>query len=337
VLIELVINLMTYCIIKDYKEINSMQAYKEEISVRGKSVLVDSVRVENKIVITSGKLLKIARIKDEWYEDVEDPEAIIEALKSTKPKPDIFTFWQRLPETKPRYTYYVEMESIAALPITGFDHWWEKQVSTETRRNVKKADKKGVSVKLAKFDDDFIKGMTDIFNETPIRQGKHFWHYGKDYETVKREFSRFLYREDLIGAYYNDELIGFMFLSHAGKYALTGQIISKVQHRDKAPNNALIAKAVDICNGKQIPYLVYFYWSDDTLAEFKRRNGFEKTELPRYYIPLTFKGKLMLKLKLHHGVIGIIPDKLISHLKDLRKIFYTIINTIGSKWQKNSN
>lgn len=296
---------------------------KEEISVKGQPVLVDSVRVDTKIIIITGKFLKIARIKDEWYEDVEEPEAMIKALKSIRPTPDIFTFWQRLPETEPKYNYFMEVDNVAAIPIKGYEYWYEKQIDINARRAIKKAEKKGVVVKKAEFNDKFIQGMTEIFNETPIRQGKPFWHYGKNFETVKREFSRYLYREDLIGAYYNNELIGFMFLAYAGKYVLPGQIISKIAHRDKAPNNALIAKAVEICEKKKILYFVYFYWGDGSLAEFKRRNGFEKITLPRYYIPLTIKGKIILKLNLHHSALGIIPEKLKVRLKNMRKQFYT--------------
>ena len=69
--------------------------------------------------------------------------------------------------------------------------------------------------------------MTSIFNETPIRQGRPFLHYGKDFETVKREFGRFLFREEIFGAYVGEELVGFIMLADAGRYAYLGQIISK--------------------------------------------------------------------------------------------------------------
>jgi hypothetical protein len=283
---------------------------------------VNSVQVDNKIISITGKLIKTARIEEEWYHDVENPASLIKGLKESKSGADIFTFWQRLPEAKPKYNYYMEWDAIAALPIKSFDYWYKKQIDNNARRAIKRAEARGVEVKVANFDDDFVKGMTSIFNETPIRQGKPFWHYGKDMQTVRKEFSRYLYREDLIGAYYNGELIGFIMLAHAGKYALTGQIISKIAHRDKSPNNALIAKAVEFCENKKIPYLVYFMWGRGSFSEFKRRNGFEKTLLPRYYIPLTIKGAIALKLHLHHGFVGILPEKLILRLIGLRSKWY---------------
>ena len=83
-------------------------------------------------------------------------------------------------------------------------------------------------VKPATFDDRFIEGITSIFNETPIRQGRHYLHYGKDFETVKREFSRFFFREEIFGAYLGEELVGFIMLCNAGNYLFLGQIISKI-------------------------------------------------------------------------------------------------------------
>src|SRR5437867_13335846 len=120
---------------------------------------------------------------------------------------------------------------------------------------VRKAKKAGIEVREASYDDAFVQGMTDIFNETPVRQGRQFWHYGKDFETVKQQFSRYLFREELIGAYYHGELIGLVMLGNAGRFAVTGQIISKIEHRDTATNNALIANAVEVCERKGFRYL----------------------------------------------------------------------------------
>lgn len=208
-----------------------------------------------KKVKISGKFIKIARLEEEWYEDLNDSELFINCLKNEKVKADILTFWQRLPDIEPTYNYYMEYDSIAALPITTFDGWWKKQINAKTRNVARKAEKKGVQIKLTVFDDNFVKGLMAIFNETPIRQNKPFWHYGKDFEKVKKEFSKNIHREDIVGAYLNDELIGFIMLAYADRYAMTTQILSKIGHNDKSPTNALLAKAVEICEKKKIPYL----------------------------------------------------------------------------------
>ena len=300
-----------------------MQVSKEEEMVKGRVMRVDTLRIEGKAIIFAGRTFKLARIKEEWYDDVENPELMIKSLREAKPRPDILTFWQRLPEIIPKYNYYMEWDSIAALPIIGYEHWFKKQIDTNARRAIRKAEKNGVEVKAVKFDDEFINGMINIFNETPIRQGRPFWHYGKDFETVKRQFARYLYREDLIGAYHNGELIGFIMLGHAGKYAELGQIISKIGHRDKCPNNALMAKAVEMCQKKEIPYLTYGLWKRGNWSEFPRRNGFEKVDLPRYYVPLSIRGEIILKLGLHRGIKGVLPDKVLGGLLHLRKQYWT--------------
>jgi hypothetical protein len=305
-------------------KIGQVDLGKKETLVSGKSKHSTSIVVAGKEIVITGGLVKTARLAEEWYQDVEAPELIIEAIRKSRIKVDIFTFWQRLPETETKYNYYMEYESIAALPIKSFEHWWKNQINPKTRNLVRKAEKLGVVVKQADFDHEFISGMKDIFNETPIRQDKPFWHYGKDTETIKREFSKYLFREDLFGAYYNGELVGFIFLAYAEKYAVLGQIISKISHREKAPNNALIAKAVEICSNKKIPYLVYALWITGGLGDFKRHNGFERFDLPRYYVPLTLKGQIILKLRLHHGIVGIIPERLKHHIIHLRRKWYLI-------------
>jgi hypothetical protein len=271
----------------------------------------------------SGRFLKVSCLTEERYIDVEDPEAIINEVRSQKSKADIFTFFQRLPDSKPKFDYHMEFDEIAVLPIRSLEYWLLKQIPKQTRTSINAGTKKGVVVRLVDFDDEFIRGMTEIFNENPIRQGRPFWHYGKDFEAVKREFSKYAYREEHIGAYLGDELIGFIFLANADRFAITIQIISKIKHQDKKPTNLLLAKAVEMCAEKKIPYLVYGKWARGSWGKFKRNNGFEKVLLPRYYIPLTIKGKFALALHLHHGIRGLLPEKIILQLIALRKMFYT--------------
>ncbi|HEY1308738.1 MAG TPA: hypothetical protein VGF24_34580 [Vicinamibacterales bacterium] len=294
----------------------------EKTIIRGKThELRSTVAGGKKIFITDG-LLRTARLSDEWYDDVENPEQVIEELQRSGVKADVFTFWQRLPDTDPRYNYQMEREGIAALPIESVEHWEKKQLNRKARNLLRKSAKVGLVIREAAFNDEFVRGMTEIFNESPVRQGKPFWHYGKDTETIKREFSRFLFREDIFAAYDGDELVGFIFLAYAGAYASLGQIISKIKHRDKAPNNALIAKAVEICEAKGIRYLVYAEWSEGTLGDFKKQNGFERVDLPRYYVPLTLRGSLGLRFGLHKGFVGAMPDGLRRSLLTIRNKWY---------------
>jgi hypothetical protein len=289
------------------------------------------MEINGKKILIEGRAPRVASLEQEWCEDVEDPQTLINDLQKTEPRADILTFWQRLPDTEPKYSYYMEKDSIAALPIKSYDFWWDKQIDCKTRNMVRKAKKKGVVVRSTTFDDRFIQGMRSIFNETPIRQGRPFLHYGKDFETIKREFSRFLFREEIFAAYLGEELIGFIFLADAGSYIYLGQIISKVAQRDLAPNNVLLAKAVERCAEKEIPYLAYALWLDDGLGDFKRNNGFERFDLPRYFVPLTGVGELALKLGLHRGWKKVVPTRLRKPLKNLRRRWHAFALAIGQR------
>jgi hypothetical protein len=284
------------------------------------------MEIDGKRIIMEGRVPRLARLEQDWCEDVGDPEILINTLRKTAGRPDVLTFTQRLPDLEPKYAYQMELDSMAALPIKSYSFWWEKQIDRKARNKVRKAQKKGVTVRMASFDDTFVRGMISIFNETPIRRGRRFLHYGKGFETIKRQFSRFLFREEIFGAYLAEDLIGFIFLADAGRYAFLGQIISKIAYRDLAPNNALLAKAVERCAERRFPYLVYALWLDDSLGDFKRSNGFQRFDVPRYFVPLTPIGKIALKVGLHRGWKEAIPKQIRKPLKKLRKHWY------GLRW-----
>lgn len=302
---------------------------REQINIKGKKTAVNSVIIDGKTIVVLGKLLKIASIKDEICDDgIQNPEIIVNELKKVK-KADIFTFDQKLPDTEPKFNYYFEWDNLAVLQIKSFDYWWNKQIHNDARRMVRKAAKNGVVVKVSRLTDELINGIKSIFDETPLRQGKHFWYYKKDFNTVKDVISSFLERSEFIGAFCDNELIGFEKIIYTGNRADPINLLSKIKDRDKAPTNALIAKSVEVCAQKGISYLTYgnFLYgkkSADSLSDFKKRNGFEKVNIPRYYVPLTRKGKIALKLKLHKGLIGLLPSFFIDKMVKLRTKTYKI-------------
>jgi hypothetical protein len=71
-----------------------------------------------------------------------------------------------------------------------------------------------------------------------------------------------------------------------------------------------------------MPYLIYLHWGAGSLSEFKRRTGFEKTRMPRYYVPLTAKGRLAMRLGLHRGVVPLLPEATLIRLKQARALWY---------------
>lgn len=297
----------------------SSRVFAKETLFKGQPAQLECVEINGQTFTISRGLVTVVSLEDEWFNEVRDPAAVLDVLRADRAVgADVFSFCQRLPNTEPLYPYPHETEAIAAARIHTYDEWWAKQIEGTTRNQIRKSLKVGVEVRQCAYDDDFVRGMTSVFNETPIRQGRRFWHFGKDFETVKRQFSRNLFREDLIGAYYQGELIGFAMVGRSEQYADLGQIISKVGHRDKSVTSALIAKAVELCCARRIPYLIYAYWTDDSLGHFKRRLGFQEARLPRYVVPLTGKGKLAIRTGAHRGVKALLPAKMVTSLKRAR-------------------
>lgn len=295
----------------------------KETLVKGQPTRIRCVEILGHTFVVEGGAVTKIYLEDEWFEDLDNPQAIVDALKhSVARMPDLLSFWQRMPDVRPRYAYHTEWEEIAALPIQSYEHWWKNQIKSRVRNQIRKAERQGLVVKEVPYDDDFVRGMTAIFNESPVRQGRPFWHYGKSFETVKSQFARFIHRERMIGAYFEGELIGFVMLAHAGRFGITGQIISSLKHRDKSPNNALIAKAVEVCAEQGLGHLIYLFWSEDSLAEFKRRCGFEPVRVPRYWVPLTWKGRLAIAFDLQRGWRAMIPVGLKTWIKRLRSRWY---------------
>ena len=277
---------------------------------------------DNEIIVT-GHVFKTGKLRNEWLDQVEDPETIIKKFKENNAKADIFTFWQGPPETKPKYEYYMKFQPFAVLSIKDFDYWYKNQINRGTKRAIKKAQKSGIVVESVNFSNELVKGIVCIANETPIRQRRPYAHYGEDFETAKQKLFEDSDRCQFLGAYYQNELIGFIKLGFGVNYAVPFGMVSKIEYRNLSPQNALLAKAVEVCAKRAVPYLIYGLWGTGSLNEFKRHIGCERMDLPRYYIPLNVKGRLALKLHLHHSIREMLPNKLRAQLFKLRSKWYS--------------
>src|SRR5262245_7149736 len=211
--------------------------------------------IENLEIDVKGRGLKIACLHNEWYDFDEDPSGFVDKLKGSGGRVDLFTFLQEIHEREPRFQFHREHDSVAVLPVSTYDHWWKNQIADKTRNMIRKTAKSGVELRCVEFDEHFVRGVMGVYQESPVRQGKPFWHYGKDFETVRRETGTFRERSRFVGAYYQGEMIGFSKLTRNANSASLMCIISMIAHRNKAPSNALIAKAVEMCAEAKIPYL----------------------------------------------------------------------------------
>jgi hypothetical protein len=296
-----------------------------EIIFKHRSFVVDAAPAIGATILISGALIRRAEIKDEeWLADVAlaDPAAILTALAKSPVRADLLTFSQKLPDTTPKHCYPFEWDNVAAIHTARFEDWWNG-LPQEARKNCRRAARRGVVVRTMALTDDLIRAVMEIYNETPVRQGRPFAHYAKNFATVKREISTLPDTSEFLGAFFGEELIGFIKLVRLGEIASILHIVTKNKHYDKRPANALVTAAAERCRDTGIAFLTYGKLTygnktESPLGEFKRRMGFEKIPMPRYFVPLTLRGRVFTRLKLHRGLIGLLPAGLLQLLLSIR-------------------
>jgi len=125
------------------------------------------------------------------------------------------------------------------------------------------------------------------------------------------------------GSYVEDELAGFIQLVHGDNIAIISQILSLQKHWDKAVNNALLAKAIEVCASTHAKWLMYGrIGNHPSLDRFKQNHGFTRFSVTRYYVPLTGKGKIAAKLGLHRDFKDALP-------RSMKSTFIPIYNWIS--------
>jgi hypothetical protein len=269
----------------------------------------------------SGRILKIARLRHQWFEYLAEPVPFIEEIRRARVA-DLLYFLQEAHVKRPELCFYNEPVAMSLLTFKSFDDWW-KGLHFKARNKARKAEKTGVVLRLIKPDDDFVRGVESIYNEWPIRQGRKFPHYGKNFETIKRDLSSFPDCTSFVGAYHNDELIGFTKLFKGDQIVRTVHIISKLSHRDKCVMDALIAKAVQMCDEMKISHLHYGDWTSNSLGVFRQKFGFEPHYCPGYLLPLTWRGKLALSARLHRPLRQRLPSTWTNRLIGIRTKYYS--------------
>lgn len=250
-------------------------------------------------------------------------------LRSSGRPIDLFTFIPRLTDNIPRHPYLIEQANVAALRVTSFEQWWNEVLGFKARNKAKQAQKKGVELHEVRFDEQLVDGIWKIYNECPVRQNRRFPHYGMTRDNVRMHAGTFLDCSIFIGAFFEGSLIGFAKLTvdETGTQAGLMHILSLLSHRDKSPTNALVAEAVRSVAARNIPYLVYSSFSygnkqRDSLSDFKERNGFQRIDVPRYYVPLTAFGKLAFHMGMHRRLIELLPESVITKLRGYRADWY---------------
>ncbi len=274
-------------------------------------------------VAVRGQLLRTASLLNEGYDFINDPASFFTALAKTDSRIDLLTFVQPIAQPKPIYTFDCELDQLAVLPIHTYEDWWKKQINDKTRNMVRRASKKGVAIREFHLDEQAARSIKTIYDESPIRQGKPFKHYGKDLETIYKEHITFVDRSRFIGAFVGEQLIGFVKLVRQPGWASMMQIISLISHRDKSPTNALIARSVEICAETKTPLLQYGMWSRRGIGEFKEHHGFRSYAVPRYYVPLSRTGRIALTLGMNKSIRSRIPERYVDRMISVRAAWNT--------------
>jgi hypothetical protein len=222
----------------------------------------------------------------------------------------------------------MEWDNLAVLEISTYEKWLMEEIHPNARNKIRRAERLGLVVRVEPFTDKLVAGLAEVFNETPVRRGKRYLYYGWDLERVKRTWATQLDQSVWVVAYYREEVVGFIKLIVGDRLARTSGTLAKEAHRDKSPMNAVFAKCVEVCASRGVPRLVYgkyvYGQGEDSLTAFKKTIGFKKVDLPRYYIPLTMRGRIGLRLRLHHGLNEVIPGPALHVLLRTRSKLYEV-------------
>jgi hypothetical protein len=290
--------------------------------------------IDNVEMSVIGRFLRTAKLRHEWCDFLDDPMATVKKLRDL-PMADLLTFVPELFEEKHDYPFHIEKIGVSVLAIKSYEQWWD-DLGFKARNKVRKAQKSGLDVRLIDLNPEFAKGVAQIYSESPVRQGRKFFHYGKTEAAVMEELSSFLDRTYFIASYDAGELVGFMKLFHGKNVLRTIHFISKLSHRQKPVMDGLIDKAVWLCDQKKVPYLQYGSWTEGGIGVFREKHGFVRVETSRYFAPLTRRGELMLKLNLQRPLRDRLPKGWTEQLKRVRKVWTSLRGRLLSELAGNA-
>src|SRR5262245_51153629 len=132
----------------------SLMSETLEVSVRGKRKNLPAFEACGVTILVRGRFLKTAEIFDEYWLErdlLPDPQSIVADLRQQPQRPDLLTFAQRVPDVDPMFQYHYEYDNYAVLPISTYEHWFQKQIPSPTRRNIRASKKRGITVRVCQF------------------------------------------------------------------------------------------------------------------------------------------------------------------------------------------
>src|SRR5262245_40780566 len=127
--------------------------------------------IGNKDIAVSGRIWRMARLRHEWCDFLDDAPGFIGELQRRTIGVDVFTFIYDICDQRPDHSYYSEAEAESVLRVTTHEKWWN-DLDFKVRNKIRKAFKSGVELRAVTLDDDFARGVEGIYNESPLRQGR---------------------------------------------------------------------------------------------------------------------------------------------------------------------
>ena len=254
----------------------------------------------------------IAKDPDEYEKDiVPSPEFLAELKKKGA---DVFSFVERgwcfkMPNS--RSEWKPSEDNVALLTIDSYRSWLRGIIRKTHHNPVKRALKKGVTVVQAEAGDVLFEAIWRIYNETPVRQDRAFTHYGLTLEAVRNIFVNEAKNPGafFVAACFEGSIVGFMQVNVHGETAVIRQILSLMKYWKKSINKAMIAKTVEVCSSRGVRWLVYArIGNHPSLDKFKEENGFVRFDVRRFYVPLSRKGKVAMRIGLHRDLKDSMPS-----------------------------
>ncbi len=260
-------------------------------------------------VVERRAFFHVARDAREYERTVVPSEDLLNRLMERKI--DVLSFLERgwCCPLRGKFSWAKSEDNVALLHVESYENWL-RSIGKKTRNMIRKAERSGITTAPVQPANGFAESVWKIYNETPIRQGRSFTHFGESLEIVKKNLalaSNCLYIE----ANLDKNIVGFVQLLPGDNILIISQILSLQAYWDNAVNNALVAKAVDIAAANGMKWIMYGrIGNHPSLDIFKRNNGFVKYKLNRYYIALTWKGKLAVTLGLQKSLKDAMPQSM---------------------------
>ena len=74
------------------------------------------MRIDDIEIAIRGRLLRTARLRNEWYDYAPDPAAFLARLRLSGINADLFTFLAEIPDRARDYPYAAEPDPAAVIP-----------------------------------------------------------------------------------------------------------------------------------------------------------------------------------------------------------------------------